>query len=44
MLPRLVDLCEYFRERRLLGSRDFFQTPPERIFEAHAGLVSVNYD
>ena len=44
MLARLVDLCDYIRQRRLLGTRDFLQTSPERIFEADAGLVPGNHD
>jgi hypothetical protein len=39
-----VDLCNQFRQRHLLGMRDFFQVIPEGIFKADAGLVSTNGD
>ena len=44
LFARTVDLSDQFRQRRLLGMRDFFQVNPKGIFKADAGLVSINYD
>jgi hypothetical protein len=43
-LAHLVDLCNRLRHRRTLGVRDFLQSAPERIFEANAGLASIDVD
>ena len=44
LFARTVDLSDQFRQRHLLGMRDFFQVSPERIFKADAGLVPINDD
>jgi len=44
LFTRVVDLTDQFRQRPLPCKRDFPQVRPERIFKAHAGLVSINYD
>ncbi len=44
LFARAVDLCNQLRHCCPLGLRDFLQAAPERAFEAHAGLVSVNDD
>ena len=42
MFARTVDLGDQCRQRHLLGMRDFLQISPKRIFQADAGLLSVN--
>src|SRR5262249_58631148 len=42
LFARNVDLGDQFRQRYLLGVRDFFQVIPEGIVKAAAGLVSIN--
>ena len=44
LFARAVDSSDQFRQRHLLGMRDFFQVSPEGIFKTDAGLVSINYD
>ena len=44
LFARTVDLRDQFRQRHLLGVRDFFQISPEGIFKTDAGLVPINYD
>jgi hypothetical protein len=43
-LALLVDVLKQFRYRHALVVRNFSQVVPEGVFEAHACLVSVNYD
>ncbi len=43
-MARLVDLCNQLRQRRPLGVRNLLQASPECIFEADAGLMSINDD
>jgi hypothetical protein len=40
----VVDLTEQCRQRHMLRVRELLQVRPEGLFEAHAGLVSTNYD
>ena len=44
LLARLVDFTDHHRQWCLLSLRDFLEATPERIFKAHAGLVSINDD
>lgn len=44
MLARLVDLRDHLRQCHALGVRDLLQTAPECVFEADAGLVTINDD
>ena len=44
MLSRLIDLRDHFRQLHSLHVCNFFQVIPERIFETHARLVSINHD
>lgn len=44
LFARAVDLRDQFRQRHLLGMRNFLQVSPEGIFKADAGLVPINYD
>src|SRR5262245_62084699 len=44
MVARRIDRCDQFRQRQTSGPGNFLQIVPESIFEADAGLMSIDDD